>query len=207
MLIKEVIAPFPPILSATWILFERMVHYTLNTYKNIISTQIGWKPYFKMWFDRPNLCHWSILVFFLVLFAQLRILDQINFLCDVINTKRENKLFTVLLVLYMCGKLTELTVSQGRLRLCFVAQEYFCAKSVRKRIVPPTECELSFSTGTFRNNFDVIDRKIKPPLTYSTVRKWPKIILSRLLTFQLPNANMATFNCSCLESRLYIYWL
>ena len=72
---------------------------------------------------------------------------------------------------YFCSKLLELTVSQDQLRLCFVAQEYFCAKSLRKRIVPPIEWELSFSTGTFLNNYDVKDRKLKPSLTYSTVGK------------------------------------
>ena len=33
------------------------------------------------------------------------------------------------------------------------------------------ECELSFSTGTFFNNYDVTDRKLKPLCTYSTVGK------------------------------------
>ena len=68
----------------------------------------------------------------------------------------------------------EMTVSQDRLRLCFVAQEYFCVKSVRKRIVPPIEFELSFLTGTFLKNYDFIDRKIKPLKTYSTEIKMKK---------------------------------
>ena len=52
---------------------------------------------------------------------------------------------------------------------------YFCTKSARKRIVPPIERVLSFSTGTFLNNYDVIDRKLKPFVTYSTVQKWEKL--------------------------------
>ena len=45
---------------------------------------------------------------------------------------------------------------------------------MRKRIVPPIECEFSFSTGTFLNNYDITDRKLKPLLTYSTVGKREK---------------------------------
>ena len=45
---------------------------------------------------------------------------------------------------------------------------------MRKRIAPPTECELSFSTGTFLNNYDARDRKLKEALTMSTVGKRAK---------------------------------
>ena len=36
------------------------------------------------------------------------------------------------------------------------------------------ECELSFSTGTFLNNYDVMDRSLKPLVIYSTVGKREK---------------------------------
>ena len=47
-------------------------------------------------------------------------------------------------------------------------------KTARKIIVPPIESELSFSTGTFLNNYDVINRKLQPLLIYSTVGKRAK---------------------------------
>ena len=52
--------------------------------------------------------------------------------------------------------------------------QIFCAKSARKRIVPPIECELSFSIGTVLNNYDAIDGKLKPLLIGSTVGKREK---------------------------------
>ena len=48
-----------------------------------------------------------------------------SFLCDIVNTKRENKLFAALLV----HKLMELTVSQNQLRLCLLPKNIFCTKS------------------------------------------------------------------------------
>ena len=50
-----------------------------------------------------------------------------------------------------------------------------CAKSAMKVIVPPIECELSYSIGTFLNNYDAINRKLKLFVIYSTVwnqTKW-----------------------------------
>ena len=43
-----------------------------------------------------------------------------------------------------------------------------------KVIVPPTVCELSISTGTFFENYDVINREALYVRTYSTVRKQTK---------------------------------
>ena len=57
-------------------------------------------------------------------------------------------------------------------QMCFCCK--FCPKSARKRIVPPIECELSFSTGTFLNNYDVIGRELKMLATCSTVGKREK---------------------------------
>ena len=59
-----------------------------------------------------------------------------------------------------------------------------------KRIAPSIECELSFSTGTFLNNYDVIDRKLKPLVTFSTVGKWKKwkkdtIVMTTISTIKL----------------------
>ena len=42
-------------------------------------------------------------------------------------------------------------------------------------IAPPIESELSISTGTFLNNYDVIVRKLKLLLIRSTVQKWQKL--------------------------------
>ena len=53
----------------------------------------------------------------------------------------------------------------------FRPNNLFCAKSARKRIAPPIESELSFSTGSFLNKYDVTDRKLKPLVIGSTVRK------------------------------------
>ena len=50
-------------------------------------------------------------------------------------------------------------------------------------LVPPMECELSFSTGTFLNNYDVTDIKLKPLLTYSTVGKWEENTMVETTTF------------------------
>ena len=51
---------------------------------------------------------------------------------------------------------------------------YNIPKSGRKRIVPLIECELSFLTGNFLNTYDIIDRKLKLFVTYSTVGKREK---------------------------------
>ena len=40
-----------------------------------------------------------------------------------------------------------------------------------KVLVPPTECECSFSSGTFSKNNDVTMRKLYYLVTYSTGRK------------------------------------
>ena len=47
-------------------------------------------------------------------------------------------------------------------------------KRARKIIVPPVESELFFLTGTFLNNYDVIERKLQPLLIHSTVGKRAK---------------------------------
>ena len=46
--------------------------------------------------------------------------------------------------------------------------------SARKIIVPPIESELSVSAGTFLNNYDVRNGKLKPLLLGSTVGKHEK---------------------------------
>ena len=48
-------------------------------------------------------------------------------------------------------------------------------KTARKIIVPPIESELSFSTGTFLNNYDVRDRKLKPLINISDCMKRRKM--------------------------------
>ena len=47
----------------------------------------------------------------------------------------------------------------------------FCAKRATEIIVPPKEMLLSFSSGTFLTNYDVIIRKLKYVLIHSTVQK------------------------------------
>ena len=71
------------------------------------------------------------------------------------------------------SNLYELTVLHDQLKL-LLPKNLFCRKSARKRIVPPIECELSFSTGTFLNNYDVLDRNLKPLVIGSTVGKRAK---------------------------------
>ena len=65
---------------------------------------------------------------------------------------------TALSAFYFFSNFNELTESQDRLKL-LLPKNLFCGESARKRIVPPIECELSFPTGTFLNNYDNIDKK------------------------------------------------
>ena len=72
----------------------------------------------------------------------------------------------------------------GSTQIVFCPRMYFCGKSARKIVVPPIESELSFSTGTFLNNYDVRDRKrnlYEQVRLQENVKNERKIILSRLL--------------------------
>ena len=57
---------------------------------------------------------------------------------------------------------------------CAVANELIWGKSARKIIASPKGSELSFSTGTFLNNYDVIERKLQPFVNMLDCRKMSK---------------------------------
>ena len=57
---------------------------------------------------------------------------------------------------------------------CVVANECNFWERVRKIIAPLLESELSFSTGTFLNNYDIKNRKLQPLLIRSIVGKRAK---------------------------------
>ena len=50
----------------------------------------------------------------------------------------------------------------------------FWGESARKITASPIESELYFLTGTFLNNYDVINRKLQPFLIHSTVENEQK---------------------------------
>ena len=69
----------------------------------------------------------------------------------------------------LCKPFTELNLILGQNGL------KFCSKNLMRIIAPPIGSELSISTGTFLNNYDVRDRKLKLLLIRSTVQKRQKL--------------------------------
>ena len=64
-------------------------------------------------------------------------------------------------------------------------------RKIGKILAPLIEIELSFSTGTFLNNYDVINRKLKPLLIRWTVGKQAKktpdiIVKTTTVLYSLP---------------------
>ena len=84
---------------------------------------------------------------------------------------------------------------------------------MRKVIVPPMESELSFSTGTFLNNHDVIERKLQLLLIHSTVGKRAKRMpdsrfetTKRLNICSGPNKDFRDINKNYLQNKRYSFF-
>ena len=74
------------------------------------------------------------------------------------RNEKENRLFAPLLINFASKT------------FCSRLQHTHFSRQIFKR-TPLLESELSFLTGTFLNNYDVINRKLSPLLTYSIVEK------------------------------------